>query len=1041
MDSIATAAADWAEQAPDTTCLIDGDGSISRSDLWIWASEAASILLRMVKPADAPGVPLCALMLPRSAAVPLCIVASRAAGMAFLPLDVRLPRARLAAILAQARPSAVVSWTGMQEQVQDVLDLAGLQPSGAAAATAPPHPTWEQLAVTGVSGGRRLPPGTGHLIFTSGSSGKPKGVLLRDKPLLQTVAAQRALLGTDGSGPDAGSPSLWTLNPAFDASLSDIFCALLGSAPLAVFRPEQTQWRAMAAAMERHGAVRADLAPSLLRLLQPGHLPRLRAAIFGGERCESATAVRWGGAARAFQAYGPTEAAVCATMARADASWTGGLLGRPLPHQVLLLSTVDGLYRIVPALPGASPDSSDFNMVRAQPWGRGSHNAKPDSPIQGEIWLAGDAVAVGYLDAPEQQLRRFGHREGVGVHYTGDIARLSGGRLCWLGRNDRQLKLNGRLVCPEEVEAAAESFWPGPVAALPMADGLVLALGPADPSHPVASLPEPASVRLTGSFQDVTARVAEREALRLANERIEIATDSGGIGIWDWDLIKGELLCDAWMHRLHGKNSNDKDLSNLWRDHLHPEDKAHVERALLDAVEGRQPYDLEFRIVWQDGTVRTLRGSAKVTRNETGKAIRMVGANWDVTDSRKLTAQLAEQHEMLDVTLRSICDGVITTDADNGIVWMNPAAERWTGWRVVDAIGQPLDRVLEAMRIEDEAQSSHASAEQKQADRLDESAKGRHGLLQSRDGNQCSLETTVAPIRGIHGETIGSVVVFRDVSEQRRLAAQTQRVVKLKDEFLSHVSHELRSPLSSIYSFSSIIADNLAGDTTPQQQEYLGIVLKNVVQLQSMIEDLLTVTQSREGKLSVQPQPVILADTITDALNVVQSAAARKKISLSTIDISRLPIAYADPTRLQQVMIILLDNAIKFTPAGGQVSVHAEVQEPGFLLVQVEDSGCGIPADKRTKVFENLYQVMDPGQADTSQAGRTGLGLGLHIARNLVTRQGGYIWVTEADPQGSVFNFTLPIFVERRGASRIEDAELKLSAGTGDNSSEVLQSV
>ena len=556
-----------------------------------------------------------------------------------------------------------------------------------------------------------------------------------------------------------------------------------------------------------------------------------------------------------------------------------------------------------------------------------------------------------------------------------------------------------------------------------------------------AELRDGKPVRLTGSFQDVTARVAEREALRLANERIEIATDSGGIGIWDWDLIKGELLCDAWMHRLHGKNSNDKDLSNLWRDHLHPEDKAHVERALLDAVEGRQPYDLEFRIVWQDGTVRTLRGSAKVTRNETGKAIRMVGANWDVTDSRKLTAQLAEQHEMLDVTLRSICDGVITTDADNGIVWMNPAAERWTGWRVVDAIGQPLDRVLEAMRIEDEAQSSHASAEQKQADRLDESAKGRHGLLQSRDGNQCSLETTVAPIRGIHGETIGSVVVFRDVSEQRRLAAQTQRVVKLKDEFLSHVSHELRSPLSSIYSFSSIIADNLAGDTTPQQQEYLGIVLKNVVQLQSMIEDLLTVTQSREGKLSVQPQPVILADTITDALNVVQSAAARKKISLSTIDISRLPIAYADPTRLQQVMIILLDNAIKFTPAGGQVSVHAEVQEPGFLLVQVEDSGCGIPADKRTKVFENLYQVMDPGQADTSQAGRTGLGLGLHIARNLVTRQGGYIWVTEADPQGSVFNFTLPIFVERRGASRIEDAELKLSAGTGDNSSEVLQSV
>ena len=554
-----------------------------------------------------------------------------------------------------------------------------------------------------------------------------------------------------------------------------------------------------------------------------------------------------------------------------------------------------------------------------------------------------------------------------------------------------------------------------------------------------AELLDGAPVRLTGSFQDVTSRVSERRALQSANERIEIATDSGGIGIWDWDLVKGELLCDAWMHRLHGKDPKETARTNLWRDHLHPEDKESVEQALLDALDGRRPYDMEFRIVWQDGSVRTLRGSAKVNRDAAGKAIRMVGANWDVSDSRRLTAQLAEQHEMLDVTLRSICDGVISADANGGIVWMNPAAEQWTGCRVAEAIGQPLAAVLGMMSCNTDGATIKGDGEPGGRSAVVE--QGKNGvspycLLNSRDGKDSTIEVTVAPIRGAGGESLGSVMVLRDISEQQRLAAETQRVVKLKDEFLSHVSHELRSPLSSIYSFSSIIADDLAGETTPQQQEYLGIVLKNVAQLQSMIEDLLTVTQSREGKLSVVPQPVTVAETITDALHVVQGPAARKNITLVTVDCSAMPMVYADPTRLQQVMIILLDNAIKFTPAGGTIRVNAAQTEPGFLLVQVEDSGCGIPEDKRTKVFENLYQVTGPGQADT-QAGRTGLGLGLHIARNLVTRQGGYIWVTEAEPQGSVFNFTLPIFEERRAKlSAGRDEAKKTAAGALTQASE-----
>jgi hypothetical protein len=117
-------------------------------------------------------------------------------------------------------------------------------------------------------------------------------------------------------------------------------------------------------------------------------------------------------------------------------------------------------------------------------------------------------------------------------------------------------------------------------------------------------------------------------------------------------------------------------------------------------------------------------------------------------------------------------------------------------------------------------------------------------------------------------------------------------------------------------------------------------------------------------------------------------------------------LAYADPTRVRQILIILLDNAVKFTDANGSVTVRAQLlaKDPSFLLLEVADSGCGISADMTERIFERLSQVASP-----NQAGRKGLGLGLYICKELVTRRGGYIWVTSS-PQGSIFSFTVPVF-------------------------------
>jgi len=279
----------------------------------------------------------------------------------------------------------------------------------------------------------------------------------------------------------------------------------------------------------------------------------------------------------------------------------------------------------------------------------------------------------------------------------------------------------------------------------------------------------------------------------------------------------------------------------------------------------------------------------------------------------------------------------------------------------------------------------------------------------------------LASFAGAFGAVLLAYFTLREMSARQALQHSEERLVlrrsedkdreqqlqiQIKEQFLSHVSHELRSPLTSIYSFSTLIVDGLAGEVSPQQQEYLQIIMRNVDQLLSMIEDLLEDTQVREAKLKVQLQAASVPEAIEYAVDTLRGASEGKGVVLSSHFSPDLPSAYADPMRLRQILTVLLDNAVKFTPPGGAVAARGSLSQafPGFLLMEVSDTGRGIDPEKTERIFERLYQATDPGEA-----GRRGLGLGLHIARGLVIRQGGTIWVSSELGKGSRFSFTLPI--------------------------------
>src|SRR5690348_11058336 len=241
----------------------------------------------------------------------------------------------------------------------------------------------------------------------------------------------------------------------------------------------------------------------------------------------------------------------------------------------------------------------------------------------------------------------------------------------------------------------------------------------------------------------------------------------------------------------------------------------------------------------------------------------------------------------------------------------------------------------------------------------------------------------------------------------RSLEMSRKQQLEFKDQFLSHVSHELRTPLTCIHQFVSILLDGLAGELRTEQREHLETAMRSVNQLRHMIGDLLEATRAESGKISIVPRCMSVQDSIKQTAAMFRAAAEKKRVGVELGIDTRTPLVYADPGRTSQVLTNLLDNAIKFTPPDGSVVITTRLFEtdPEFGYVSVGDTGQGISNEGRSLIFERLYQ-----NSNSIDDSRKGLGLGLYIAKQLVERSGGRIWVESQPQQGSVITVTLPVF-------------------------------
>jgi PAS domain S-box-containing protein len=293
-----------------------------------------------------------------------------------------------------------------------------------------------------------------------------------------------------------------------------------------------------------------------------------------------------------------------------------------------------------------------------------------------------------------------------------------------------------------------------------------------------------------------------------------------------------------------------------------------------------------------------------------------------------------------------------------------------------------------------------------------------------KDGTVADVSVSVSPVKLGDGTVIGSSAIVRDISEMKRAQRDLERAVeserelvdKLRDldrvrtSFVSSVSHELRTPLTSILGYLELLEDDLEG-MNEHQQEMLDIVSRNSKRLLALIEDLLVLSRIESGAFRVLKEPVDVRALVNAVAREVGMKASESGHQLNVAVTDDVGSVLGDPSELERLLLSLVSNALKFTPAGGRITVYA-CRQDGFTTISVQDTGMGIPTEELSKVFDPFFR-----SEIADRRAIPGTGLGLPIAKTIVEQHGGKISCESEPGQGTRVTVTLPYAIQERRAS------------------------
>ncbi|MBU1110184.1 PAS domain-containing protein [Patescibacteria group bacterium] len=363
---------------------------------------------------------------------------------------------------------------------------------------------------------------------------------------------------------------------------------------------------------------------------------------------------------------------------------------------------------------------------------------------------------------------------------------------------------------------------------------------------------------------------------------------------------------------------------------------------------------------------------------------------------------ITAEKNKLDVTLSGIADGVIVLNKAKQIVVFNKAAEDITGWSTGAVKGKDVDIV---MNIKDQTGQFVRSQEycpeviDTQADRVNYLQSNLN--LVTRDNEAKVINMMAATIKEAVVSDAAYILTFHDVTAE-------WEIERMKLDFVAMAAHELRTPITAIMGYLSILQEETASKLTEEEQQFISRSLTSTKRLTALMENLLSITRIEKGKLALQKKGLDWEQLVKERVEDYRPMAEEKGLALIwNSPQEKLPLIFVDPLRIAEVLNNLLNNAIAYTPRG-EISVWCEYQlDNKQVITHVRDTGHGIPRESLPHLFQKFYRIAGP-----LEEGSKGTGLGLYISKSIVDMHGGKIWVGSELGKGSTFSFSLPAVEE-----------------------------
>jgi PAS domain S-box-containing protein len=517
--------------------------------------------------------------------------------------------------------------------------------------------------------------------------------------------------------------------------------------------------------------------------------------------------------------------------------------------------------------------------------------------------------------------------------------------------------------------------------------------------------------------------LAEKTKLLFSEkQKLAEAQKLAHMGSWEADVVTRKVTWSDELFSIHGIEPQRVELSeSILSSFVHPDDKGFVLTVLDEIFNKRKPRTFTYRIIRTDGNVRVLSCRGEVVTNDKGEITKVVGTAQDITEKAQ-----EEEMEKLSTAATKSYNSVVITDEHGKIEWVNEGFTKLTGYTLEEVRGSHGELLRHGRDTGISEGTNYLKIVLEKKEPITYEYKNF-----TKNGDEYWTITTLTPVLGDNGKVKRIIAIDSDITmrkkmeedlvrankiaehslmkgnialeELMRAKSELEESMRVKEQFMANMSHEIRTPMNAIVGFTELITKT---PITPEQKQYIDAIKTSGENLIVIINDILDFSKIESGKIALEQIEFSVSEVLSTLTELMLPKSVEKNITLSKSIDKRIPDRLlGDPTRLNQVLINLVGNAIKFTQKG-EVKVAVELISDNADLVNlrfsVSDTGIGIPQDKLPTIFEAFTQAA----YDTTRK-YGGTGLGLAIVKQLIELQGGDVSVKSELGKGSVFTFTI----------------------------------